>query len=395
MLTAFGVGRLKAKDKDYLAADSDGLYLMVRSSGRKSWLVRTWRNGKEQRVTLGQYPAMSLIEARRKRDEVKARVKSGLAAVAIGEGLTFADAAKEWLEMKQKDVTPHYFDNITKRLECYVLPEIGSITLKGIQRADASAAVLAVVPRSSARVARVCAAHICSIMDYAVERGYIEYHVLSRLARTLPKVISGHRPHVTEEADFAEILRRIDALSSPVDRTAFRIISMCFPRVGELLMARWSDIDFAKALWTIPAANTKKRRDHLVPLPRQAVQVLSHLRSYEEATLYRGRHDIARLPVCPSFRQAAAFGIRPITQSWLITILRRWYRDGAPEMSVHGFRHTASTFLHAHGENTLWIEKQLAHLDPNKIRAVYNRYEFLEERRAMLQRYADWIDTLR
>ena len=177
------------------------------------------------------------------------------------------------------------------------------------------------------------------------------------------------------------------------------MVVYCFPRVGELLASRWNEIDLNKALWTIPASHTKLKREHLVPLPFQMVAILRFLYEFEQGSIYR-RLLMDNKYVFPTFlprKQKEASLSEAALLKALNMIVVAGANDGViiPSSTVHGFRHTASTFLHGMGFNTLVIEKQMAHLDPNKIRAIYNSYEYLDERREMLQKYADYLDTLR
>lgn len=389
MFTAFTAGKLVASDKDRLEPDSDGLYLIVRKSGRKTWLVRYWQGGKEKKITLGDYPAVSLQDARRKRDEIKARVKSGMTAKDEG-AVSFEHAAREWWELKEPRLSAHYAKNVRYRLTHYIFPALGDKLLNDLKRADATAFLYELSRRGATETARRCGEIVAAVMNYALERGYIDHHALNGITRVVPPAQKQPFRHVEEPDQFGALLHAIDGIESPVTRSALQIAALCFVRAGELLAARWDEIDFDSALWTIPAAHTKRRREHVVPLARQAVAILTSLKDYERVRVYSEKHDLSRLFVFPSRTARSA-----LTEAALLKALKTLAANGAPSSTIHGFRHTASTFLHSMGENTLHIEKQLAHLDPNRIRAVYNKYEFIEERRAMLQRYADYLDALK
>lgn len=389
MFTAFTAAKLAAGDKDRLEADTDGLYLLVRKSGRKSWLVRFWQSGRERRLILGDYPAVSLADARRQRDEIKSRVRSGMTARDEAKK-TFADAAAEWWRLKRPRLSAHYAKNVEYRLAHYITPALGGAALGEIKRQTATAFLYELSLRGREETARRCAEIVVAVMDFALERGYIEHHAVSGISRVIPA--KPHEPfrHVEDPAQFAVLLAAIDGITSLVTRSALQLAALCFPRAGELLAATWGEIDLNAALWTIPAAHTKRKREHLVPLPRQAVTVLAQLLDYERGRFYSAAPNISRLPVFPAPRGRSA-----LTEAALLKALKSLAAHGVPLSTIHGFRHTASTILHSRGENTLHIEKQLAHLDPNRIRAVYNKYEFLDERRAMLQRYADYLDELK
>ena len=390
LFTAFTAGKLVPSERDRLEPDCDGLYLIVRKTGRKTWLLRYWRDGKEKRLTLGDYPAVTLQQARRKRDEIKARVRSGMDAVDRGTGVTFADVADEWWRLKRPRLSEHYAGNVDYRLNHYILPAIGGIELSELKRTTATSFLYDLSRRGANETAKRCGEIVVSVMEFALERGYIEHHALNGITRIVPRHSAEHFTHVEEPSEFGELLNVIDNVQPVITRSALQIVALCFVRVGELLAARWDEINNDEALWVIPAEHTKRRREHVVPLSRQANEVFRELKEYELNTVYDRRDDTHNLYVFPTTK-----GNTPLTEAALLKMLRTLAANGAPRSTVHGFRHTASTLLHSLGENTLHIEKQLAHLDPNRIRAVYNKYEFLNERRAMLQRYADYLDTIK
>ena len=400
MLTALSIDRLTAGEKDRIVADGDGLCLIVRKSGRKTWLVRVWIDGKEKRITLGDYPAITLSTARIQRDEIKSRIRSGMPALGGLDKVPFATVAREWLALKTSQWVPKYAQTVTYRVEHYLIPALGTVSIGTITRQRATDFLLTLARRGTIVTARRCGEILTSIADYAIERGYIDHHPLQNLTRVLPTHTPEHFEHATRPEDFGALLNAIDGITSPITRAALQITALCFVRVGELLAARWSEIDLDTALWIIPADHTKRKREHAVPLARQAVAVLCQLKEYERIHVYSGRDDLSKLFVFPAQRPRTSANT-PITEAAMLKALKVLCWEAAkegrviPATTVHGFRHTASTLLHGMGENTLWIEKQLAHLDPNKIRAVYNSYEFLDERRGMMQRYADYLDALK
>ena len=400
MFNAFTAERLKPGEKDRLEADGDGLYLRVRATGRKTWLVRYWEDGKERRLSIGDYPAVSLAAARTRRDEIKARVRSGMPAQGAPDKLPLATVAQEWLGLKKSSWAPKYAQTVTYRVEHYIVPALGTVPVGTVTRQKATDFLLALAKRGAVVTAKRCGEVLTAIADYAIERGYIEHHPLQNLTRILPEHTPEHFEHTTRPEDFGVLLNALDTIESPITRAALQITALCFTRVGELLAAKWDEIDLDTALWTIPAEHTKRKREHLVPLSRQAVEILRGLREYERGTIYRTVVDLSRRYVFPA-RHPRLSDNAPITEAAMLKALKVLCWEAAkggktvPATTVHGFRHTASTLLHSRGENTLWIEKQLAHLDPNAIRAVYNSYEFLDERRGMMQRWADYLDELR
>ncbi|WP_276956636.1 tyrosine-type recombinase/integrase [Jonquetella anthropi] len=380
--------------------DGDGLYLRIRATGRKTWIVRYWHGGKERRLTIGDYPAVSLATARTRRDEIKARVRSGLPVQALPDKLQFEAVAYEWLNLKKRNWVPKYARTVTYRIEHYILPSVGSIPIGTITRQCATDFLLALARRGVVVTAKHCAELLTAIADYAIERGYVDHHPLQNLYKVLPKHTQKHFTHTIRPDDFGKLLRAIDGVHSYIKRAALRVTAYCFVRVGELLSSKWEEMDLENALWTIPAEHTKRRREHIVPLARQVVAILRELKKCELETVYANVNNIPGRYVFPSKRPRISTNTS-ITESAMLRALKVMCWDAAkngeamPATTLHGFRHTASTFLHDRGENTLWIEKQLAHLDPNKIRAVYNSAEYLDERRGMMQRYADFLDSLK
>lgn len=263
MFSSTTLQRLKPRDKDYFEPDSDGLSLKVRTTGRKIWTVRYWQNGREYRKKIGEYPLMSLLEAHRIRDEMKIRVRSGQAAVDVSN-MTFRGAAGAWI--------------------------------------------------------------IQQVVEYAVGRGVMKAHEAHKLTKVLPKHAAVHFANTKKEELLSALLRAIEELTSPVPRAALLVTAYCFPRVGELLAATWSEIDLDAALWTIPAEHVKRDRELLVPLPRQVVKILRELREYLDSCLYAGR-DMSKKRVFPTQRPTSGrTGDVAITEGAMLMNLRRIHR---------------------------------------------------------------------
>lgn len=396
MFSSITPQRLKPREKDYFEYDGDGLALKVRTTGRKIWTVRYWQNGREYRKKIGEYPLMSLLEARRTRDEIKIRVRSGQAAVDTSH-LTFRGTAQEWFIKFQSGKAPRYVDIVRYRLEHYIYPAIGNIPIGNLARLVFTNLLLSISATGRVETARRVAWIIQQVMEYAVGRGFIKAHEAHKLTQVLPGHAVTHFASIKKDELLGALLLAIDKINSPVPRAALLVTAYCFPRVGELLASTWSEIDFNGALWTIPAEHTKRNRELLVPLPHQIVNLLHELKGYLQSCLYT-KVDISKKRVFPAQRPTSGrTGDVAITEGAMLMLLRRINRRNPyiPRVTIHGFRHTASTLLHEHGENTLWVEAQMAHLDPNKVRQTYNSAEYLDERRGMMQRYADFLDSLK
>lgn len=388
--------RLKPRDKDYFEPDSDGLSLKVRTTGRKIWTVRYWQNGKEYRKKIGEYPLMSLLEARQIRDGMKIRVRSGQAATDVSS-ITFRGVAQEWFTQFRVEKSQKHVDTVQYRLEHYIYPVIGQVPIANMERLVFTNLLLSISATGKVETARRVAWIIQQVMEFAVGRGFMKAHEAHKLTKVLPKHAAVHFANTKKEELLGALLRAIEGLTSPVPRAALLVTAYCFPRVSELLAATWSEIDLDAALWTIPAEHVKRDRELLVPLPWQVVKILHELREYLDSCLYAGK-DMSKKRVFPAQRPTSGrTGDVAITEGAMLMNLRRIHQRNPdiPRVTNHGFRHTASTLLHKHGENTLWIEEQMSHLDPNKVRSTYNSWAYVDERRGMLQRYADFLDSLR
>ncbi len=388
--------RLKPRDKDYFEYDHDGLALKVRTTGRKIWIVRYWQNGKEYRKKIGEYPLMSLLEARRTRDEMKIRVRSGEAATDVSR-ITFYMVAQEWFAQFKKDKSEKYVDTVRYRLRHYICPVIGQFPIGNLTRLVFTDFLLSISNRGRVDTAHRVAWIVQQVMDYAMERGYIKSHAASRLAKVLPKAVHKAFANTKDPELLGALLRAIDAIDSLITRAGLQVAAYCFLRVGEMLAATWSEIDLDAATWALPFEHTKRDRELLVPMPRQVVAILRDLRGYLESNLYAGK-DISKKKVFPTEHpRSGRKGDVSITEAALLSALKKIHfrNPHIPRVTIHGFRHTASTLLHERNENTLWIEAQLAHLDPDKTRRTYNSAEYINWRREMLQRYADFLDSLR
>lgn len=388
--------RAKPKEKEYDLLDDDGLVLRVRPNGRKVWYVFYYIGKKRTKKKIGEFPLMSLSEARTERDVLKMRVRSGLSAVDMAAA-PFKDLGEEWFSMKKASrLSEIHLKNIRYRLDNYIYAGFGEISTADLTRPVMTQPLIELVAAGKRETAKRVACIIAEILDYAVDRGYIQGHNGAHLSKALPAQEVKHFAHITNPSVIGHLLAALDrSKMSAVSKACILINLYCFPRIGEQLLSTWDEIDLRDRIWTIPAEHTKRRRVHIVPLSSQASQIFEMLQ--KECKRIYGTDSLQGRLIYPT-TYTAAKRIAAIRENAILKSLKNlhMYDPAVPmTISIHGFRHTASTFLYRMGENTMWIEKQLAHLDPNRIRATYNQYEFLEERRNMLQRYADYIDSLR
>lgn len=383
----------KVEDGRKLAklADGGGLYLLVQADGSKYWRLKYRRaDGKENFLSLGVYPECSLAEARVKRDEARKLLAAGTdpshsrreekarrrAAVAN----TLEAVAREWIEKRSSGWHANNTKIVTRRLEADVFPRIGSEPIAALT----GPRLLDVLRKIEARGSHETAHRVRQYLD-AIFRYAIQTHRVQGNPTPHPEVLTqperGKFAAITDPKRVGALIRSIRGYQgTTIVRAALQLAPLVFVRPGELRAARWSEFDLEAGEWMIPAERMKMRRPHLVPLSAQAVAIL---RDLEPLT---GRFDF----VFPSERSRA----RPMSDNTLLAALRGLGYSKA-EMTPHGFRHMASTLLH---ESRKWrsevIERQLAHADRNAIRAVYNAAEYLEERRQMMQWWADRLDAL-
>lgn len=388
--------------------DGDGLLLVALPSGRKSWRLR-YRNPEGRDHTAAHrfgYPELSLADAREWRREMRALLAQGIDPLrqradqeeeeAANENHRFDRVCEAWIAYNTPDWAPATLERNNSLTRNVLLPTLANKQVAELEWHDVLAACLTyetIGRRSSAHKAKSLAVQI---LDYAVVHLRIRP---DNPARLIPK--GGLKPnnekpfpHLTDPERIGALLRDIDGYQGTVTvRNALRLLPLVFVRPSELRMATWGDIDLDGGQWVIPAELTKMRRAHVVPLSRQALGILrdqSPMRKSNEPTAYvfpvgsiRRNPDGSRKPPQPISEAAFNAGIR-----------RLGYATG--QQTGHGFRHIASTHLHECGEfRSEVIEAQLGHKDRNQIRATYNQAQYLDERRRLMQYWADYLDELR
>ncbi len=387
-LTNPKVKQAKGRDKPYKLTDEKGLYLLVRPNGGKWWRFDYRFNGKRKTLSMGVYPDVSLKEARKRRDEARLQLTNGIdpgearrAAKGAGKD-TFEAIAREWLEkMRPKWVDSHYA-KIGRRLEKDLLPWLGNRPIAAITAPELLDCLRRMERRGAIETAHRARVTAGQIFRYAIATGRAERDISADLRGALTAKAQRHHPSVTEPAEIGALLRAIDDYHGDhVTRCALRLAPLVFVRPGELRHAEWVEIDLEAAEWRIPSAKMKMNAPHIVPLSRQALAVLNELMPLTGKGKY----------LFPSVRSAD----RPMSENTVNAALRRMGYT-KEQMTGHGFRSMASTRLN---ESQLWhrdaIERQLAHSERNNVRAAYNYAEHLEERRRMMQWWADYLDECR
>ena len=389
-LTDLAVRNAKPGPKTARLRDERGLYLEISPKGGKWWRLRYTFQGKENMLSLGVYPDVSLKDARERRDEARKLIANGIdpsaarkeeKADAAAEALTFGFVAREWYERFKPKWSPSHSLDVIQRLEKNVFPALGSHPICDITAPELLAAVRLIEGRGAVESARRVLQMCGQIFRYAIATGQAERDIAADLRGALPPAREKHHASITDPKGVAQLLRAIDGYEgSMVACCALRLAPLVFVRPGELRHAEWSEIDLDKAEWRIPAEKMKMKEQHIVPLSRQAVAILRELHPLTGAGRY----------VFPSTRTSA----RPMSENTVLAALRRmgYTKD---EMTGHGFRSMASTLLNEMGWNRDAIERQLAHGERNAVRASYNFAEYLPERRRMMQAWADYLDKLK
>lgn len=372
-------------------ADGGGMYLLVKPSG-KYWRMDYRFAGKRKTLALGVYPAVTLAQARRRRDDAKAQLADGvdpsvskreekLARKMVAEN-TFEKVAMQWLHATAADRKEITQQKVQTWLEKDMFPSIGKLPISTIGPRDVLAMARKMEERganeSAKRLVQICG----QVFRYAVAEGSAERDVTQDLKGALQKAEKRHYAAITDPAQLAPLLRAMDGYSGHIySRTALLLTPLLFVRPGELRKAEWSEIDFEAAEWRIPASKMKMKSDHIVPLSTQAIELLRQVHPISGHGKY----------VFPSIRT----GERPMSENTVSAALRAIGYDRDTQ-TAHGFRATARTIMdEVLGERVDLIEHQLAHAVKDANGRAYNRTAHLPARKAMMQRWSDYLDSLK
>ena len=387
-LTALAIKNLKPKAALYRVADSGGLCLEVSPSGGKLWRWRYTFNGKGQMLALGKYPEVTLEQARRKRDEARVLVKGGkhptreknaqkLRQIVEGEH-TFEKVARHWMELKGKNLNEKYHKQSLVRLEMHVFPMIGALPIKEIAIPNVVRVVEANGKRGTLATAQWIKQAISQVFRYATQRGLCQFNPAADMRDLLPSPEKKHYPCI-HPRELPKFLQDMAAYQGDIlTNSAMKLLALTFVRTGELIGAKWDEIDFNREEWHIPKERMKMRRPHVVPLSQQAL------------TVFKSLHKVTGEKVHIFHSQRGKE--KHISNGAVLMALRRMGYQG--RMTGHGFRSLASTILNEKNYPPDVIERQLAHEDEDKIRSAYNRAEYLLERKKMMQDYADYLDRV-
>ncbi len=390
-LTDTKIRNAKSKNKQYKMFDTGGLFLIVAPAGGKWWRFKYRFGGKEKLLSFGTYPEVGLAKARTKRDRAREQVTDGIDPGQVRKALkaaktnnenTFEVVAREWHAKFMPTWTQGHAKAILRRLELNVFPWMGARLIIEIKAPEVLMALRRIESRgaleSAHRVRIICG----QVFRYAVATGRAERDPTADLKGALPPAKSKHLAAITDPEQVGGLLRAIDGYQgSFVTKSALKLAPLLFVRPGELRQMEWAEVDLESAEWKIPAEKMKTGHPHLVPLARQAVDILKEIQPLTAAGRY----------VFPSPRTPK----RPMSNNGVLSALRRMGFE-KDEMSGHGFRAMARTIL----DEVLqvrpdFIEHQLAHAVRDPLGRAYNRTTHLLERQRMMQTWADYLDGLK
>jgi integrase len=391
-LSDIAIKNAKPRAKPYKLTDEKGLFVLVTTSGGKWWRHKFRFGGKEKLLSLGIYPEVSLKDARQLRDEARILLANDIdpsenrkavkATKTDKAANSFEVIAREWFVKNSKIWSDGHGDKIIRRLERDIFPWMGSRPIADINSKELLGVLQRIENRGAIETAHRALQNCGQVFRYAAATGRTERDPTLPLKGALPPVKQSHRAAITDPKEIAGLLRACDDYQGQfVTKCALRLAPLFFVRPGELRKAEWAEVDFDKSEWCIPAARMKMRQPHIVPLCTQSVTILRDLHAHTGD----GRF------VFPGARSNG----RPMSDNAILSALRRmgFAKD---EMSGHGFRAMARTILdevlHVRPD---FIEHQLAHAVRDTEGRAYNRTAHIEERRKMMQQWADYLDVLK
>ncbi|WP_281679818.1 tyrosine-type recombinase/integrase [Synergistes jonesii] len=381
MLTEIAVRDLRPKEQRFMKADRDGLYVEVVPSGIKYWWFITRKGGKRRKFALGKYPDLSLKAAREacalKRREV------GIASGLEVPDVLFGELAEEWYKTRILPLSANYSRTVRMRLDKYLLPRFAGRPAAFIKGKEILALCKEVEQEGFIETAHRVLDIFAAVFQFGIPTGMVPADPTAGLSANLMPVRAAHFAALTDRRDVAELMRGIRYYRQRRVRNALFFSAYTFCRPGEVRGALWRELDLPRREWRIPAERMKGNREHVVPLSRQAAEVLEDERRLLDEDGVRTEF------VFPSERSP----LRPMSEN-TVRIAIRSMGFGADKMTAHGFRHMASTILN---ESGLWsadaIEMQLAHC-AGGVREIYNQAKYMPERVRMMQWYADELDGL-
>ncbi|MGJ0485116.1 MAG: tyrosine-type recombinase/integrase [Methylomicrobium sp.] len=395
------VSNAKPGDKDKRLNDGNGLYLLIKPTGAKWWRFDYSVDGKRKTLSLGVYPATGLADARRKAEEARAKVANGIdpsdtrkeakaAKQAKAENQKRLDAGlpalnsfehitRDWLASVEHTVARNTHHKKTRLFEMHVFPMIGYMGISDVKSPHIFEIVKPLIEAGKLESAHRIRSETSAAYAYAIAHGFTDYDPAQAVAKQIPATKVKHRAALSDPKDVGQLMRSIDSYQGTlVVQCALKISPLLFQRPGEIRQMEWKDVDLSAREWR-PFV-TKTNALHLVPLSTQAVTILETVKPLTGSGRY----------VFPSSRNDG----RPMSENTIRVALLTMGYDG-DTMTAHGFRGMASTLLNEQGWSPDAIERQLCHMPRDQVRAAYNRAQYLDERRRMMQAWADYLDSLK
>jgi integrase len=386
MLTDAQVRKIKPLDRKKRYSDEKGLYLEVTPSGGRFWRLKYRFNGRESTLTIGSYPEISLAQARRARDEARIQLYNNIDPNAVknqrlqqmDESTLFKSLAMEWMEDRKTVIKETTYLRDLSVFEKDLFPALGDMPINQIKGKDVLACAKKIEERGAQEMAKRSIPLAGRIFRFAIRKGLIENDPTPHLQEALKPRKVKHMARL-DISEFPPFLERMDRYhGNPMIKTAIQLMTLTFVRTAELRMMEWAEIDFTTKLWRIPAEKMKMAQPHIVPLSRQALELIEGLRPLTGNKQY----------IFYNYSTA-----KPMSSNAILCVIRTMGYNG--KMTGHGFRGLASTTLHEQGYMHDAIEIQLAHRVGNAVSQAYNHAQHLEYRTKMMQEWSDFIDSLR
>ncbi len=386
-LTDIAIRNAKPKEKPYKLSDSGGLFLLVQPAGGKWWRYKYRFFGKEKTLAIGTYPDTSLADARERHSQARKLLAAGtdpMQAKQENKRLTLLKTetnleaiAREWHQNNLHIWTTKHSTNILRRLEGDIFPKLGKRPITEISTPELLSVLRLIEKRDALDLCRTIAQYCQRIFAYAIATGRAKHNPAVALRGALKTPVSKHHGHL-KASELPEFLEKLENYEGELQtKLALKMLLLTFVRTTELRGMEWAELDFTKAEWRIPAERMKMKDPHIVPLSRQAIAVLQELQKTSGKNKY----------VFPQQHKPSKIMSE---NAMLFALYRLGYRS---RTTGHGFRATASTVLNEKGYTPDVIERQLAHLERNKVRAAYNHAQYLPERCKMMQWWADYLDN--
>ena len=390
-LSDIAIRNAKTKEKPYKLSDSGGLFILITSSGGKLWRYSYRFDGKQKTFSLGSYPDVGLKEARESHAAARKILSAGvdpsenrknqIAAKKLSASNSFELVAREWWQSHMKNKADSHKEKVIRRFELYLFPWLGKKPISEITAPQFLEVIKRIEKQNIAETAKRTLQTAGQVFRYAVQNGMIVRDITADLKGALAATTVKHMAAFTEPKDVAELLLALDGFKGTLTvQCAIKLAPLVFVRPSELRMAKWADIDLEDGTWQYLVSKTKT--NHIVPLSTQAVAILKeiHPLSGHGEYVFQGGHS----------------PLKPMSESAINAALKRLGYDTKTQITGHGFRAMARTILHERlNIDPAIIEHQLAHKVPDTLGSAYNRTKFIDQRKSMMQTWADYLDSLK